>query len=269
MAQEVNTKKSRQPPWEEGPGRETPSFGTWLRSQRKIREVPLGEIADATKISIRYLEALEQDRFDVLPATVFAKGFLREYAQFVGLDPDEVVNSYITALELPAHEDLDDAARSGRAGRLEGNDSRRNQWLLIGALIVALALIAFLIYWGGTRKGEEALAPKIAAPVLPAAPPRPAEEAPTEAELTVTIDFTEDCWVEAEVDGRRRISELHVQGESLRLEAADEVRLVLGNPGGVHLEVNGVPYEPPLREDQASSEVLIDRAGFPSRSVEQ
>ena len=92
---------SRQPPWGLGAQGEEISFGTWLRRQREIREIPMREIADVTKISIRYLEALEADRFDVLPAPVFAKGFLREYSRYVGLDPDEVVNSYLIAQQSP------------------------------------------------------------------------------------------------------------------------------------------------------------------------
>ncbi len=231
---------SRQPPWEENQSREAASFGTWLRSQRKIREVPLGEIADATKISIRYLEALEQDRFDVLPASVFAKGFLREYARFVGLDPDEVVNSYLTAQQASTDSEPGDDSERAKPRTKES----KNIWLLILALLVALVLIAFLIYWGGTQNREEATAPTIAAPVLPPAPPQPVDDTATPSTaLVVTMDFTEDCWVEASVDGRRRISELHVQGESMRLEADEEVRLTLGNPGGVRVEVNGEPYK--------------------------
>ena len=49
-----------------------------------MREISLRDIAERTKISLRYLEAMEADRFDLLPAPVFAKGFLREYARYVG-----------------------------------------------------------------------------------------------------------------------------------------------------------------------------------------
>ena len=71
------------------------AFGPWLRRQREARGVSLREISDSTRISLRYLEALEEGRFDVLPAPVFAGGFLREYARVVGLDPDEVVNAFL------------------------------------------------------------------------------------------------------------------------------------------------------------------------------
>lgn len=262
----MTSQNSRQPPWEDERNREAASFGTWLRSQRKIREVPLGEIADATKISIRYLEALEQDRFDVLPASVFAKGFLREYARFVGLDPDEVVNSYLTAQQASLDSESGDEVEKIKPPQRE----RKNTWFLILALLVALALIAFLIYWGGAQSRNEAIAPAIAAPVLPPRPPQPVDEnAGPLAALVVTMDFTADCWVEASVDGRRLISELHVQGESMRLEADEEVRLTLGNPQGVHLEVNGEPYALPSPDGQVARELVIDRDDLGSDSVSQ
>ena len=170
----MTAQSTRQPPWEEDQAHEAAGFGAWLRSQRKIREVPLGEIAAATKISIRYLEALEQDRFDVLPASVFAKGFLREYARFVGLDPDEVVNSYLIAQQAALHPELGDEAEPAKPS----TSARKNIWFLLVALLVAMALIAFLIYWGGNQSRQETIAPSIAAPVLPPAPPRPVDENP-------------------------------------------------------------------------------------------
>jgi hypothetical protein len=63
------------------------------------------------------------------------------------------------------------------------------------------------------------------------------------APLEVTLDFTENCWVEATLDGNERISELRVQGESLRLTAKERVSLTLGNAPGVRIEVNGQPFE--------------------------
>ena len=72
---------------DDAPVAEPESFGTWLRRQREVREIDLREIADSSKVSMSYLRAFEEDRFDVLPAPLFAKGFLRQYARYVGLDP--------------------------------------------------------------------------------------------------------------------------------------------------------------------------------------
>ena len=150
--------------WQPGAETETASFGTWLRRQRELREISLREIADVTKISIRYLEALEQDRFDVLPAPVFAKGFLREYARYVGLDAVEVVNSYLTAQE--ALEPEEEPAKKTRVRR-GGNLERTSGLLLTLAVIVLLGIVAGLAYYmERVRAVAEPDPPPIAASVL-------------------------------------------------------------------------------------------------------
>ena len=61
------------------------SFGENLRRERELRGVDLRDIADATKISVRFLQALEQDRVDVLPGGIFPRAFVRQYAKELGL----------------------------------------------------------------------------------------------------------------------------------------------------------------------------------------
>jgi cytoskeletal protein RodZ len=258
-----NRQNSRQPPWEAGAEADVATFGTWLRQQRELREVSLREVADVTKISIRYLEALEQDRFDVLPAPVFAKGFLRQYATYVGLKPDDVVNSYLNALQEqePAEEEP------------QRSDGRQTSWewasgLLLALLVVALlALVAFLAFYAERRRsGTDETPPPIAAPPVEVAPQPSAAaataDAPRDIPLLVTMDFTEDCWVEAVVDGGRRLSELHVQGESLRIEAEQVVRLTLDRPDAVRIEVNGEDFDMPEASGEVVSQVEIAVDGY-------
>ncbi len=248
--------QSRQPPWEGGAEAEPIPFGGWLRRQRELRQVSLREIADVTKISIRYLEALEEDRFDVLPAPVFARGFLREYARYVGLDPDEVVNTYLTAQRERAPEDEPEPWTAGqRRPGLEWTSGL----LLALAVVVVLAVVALIAFYA-ERSREAPPPPAIAAPPaepLPPPVPEPAAAVPA-APLVVTMDFAEDCWVEATVDGRRRLSELHVQGESLQLEAEQRVRLTLGNARAVSLEVNGRPFTLEPSSGRIARDVVID-----------
>src|SRR5258706_3984298 len=75
-----------------------PTFGEELRRNRELREVSLESIAAATKISVRYLTALEKGDYSRLPAPVFTRGFIRAYASFLGLDPDEMVNGYLSVM---------------------------------------------------------------------------------------------------------------------------------------------------------------------------
>ena len=70
------------------------NFGSYLKHERELRGVPLEEISRITKIHIRFLEALEDNRFDELPGEVFIKGYIRSYANIIGSDVDEMLNSY-------------------------------------------------------------------------------------------------------------------------------------------------------------------------------
>jgi cytoskeletal protein RodZ len=257
-------------PWEQGEGG---SFGSWLRQQREIRNISLREISDNTKIGMRYLEALEEDRFEVLPAPIFAKGFLREYAKYVGLDADEVVNYYLTAeqrrraalgIEEPAPTAPAPSRLPSRPATSAPAPGRGLLWAGIALLVVALVALGV---WLARRDGgaEEPQAPPpsappvsapIPAPPVPTAPPAQAATGP----FVVNLTFTAECWVEAVVDGSRRISELRVQGESMRIEARESVVLTLGNAGSVRVDVNGKPMPLTGAAGQVVRDLVIDRA---------
>ncbi|MCG8553785.1 MAG: helix-turn-helix domain-containing protein [Proteobacteria bacterium] len=70
------------------------SIGQQLRHERELRQLSLAEISRTTRISVRVLKLIEDDRFDELPGEVFAKGFLRAYARAVGADDSDIVRSY-------------------------------------------------------------------------------------------------------------------------------------------------------------------------------
>lgn len=73
------------------------SLGQALREEREGRNISIEEIAASTKIVPRYLEALEDDRLDLMPGEFFVKGIIRTYAQAIGLDPEEVLGRYKAA----------------------------------------------------------------------------------------------------------------------------------------------------------------------------
>lgn len=73
------------------------SLGQTLREEREARDISLEEIASATKIVRRYLEALECDRLDMMPGGFFIRGIIRTYAKAIGLDGDEILAKYRAA----------------------------------------------------------------------------------------------------------------------------------------------------------------------------
>ena len=66
------------------------SVGESLRRERLKRNLELEQISQELKISSKFLDAIEEERFETLPGGVFAKSFVRQYARFLGLDEDEL-----------------------------------------------------------------------------------------------------------------------------------------------------------------------------------
>jgi cytoskeletal protein RodZ len=70
------------------------SIGAFLRREREVRQVSLEELVQITRVPLRMLQRIEDDRFDELPGEVFARGFLRSYARALNLDAEGVLSQY-------------------------------------------------------------------------------------------------------------------------------------------------------------------------------
>jgi hypothetical protein len=119
--------------------------------------------------------------------------------------------------------------------------------LLVAAVLLTLVFLVPRLMDRGSNGSGGAPPPGVAPPEVrnppaPAPPPPPSKSSREEVPLTVTLDFRQDCWVEASVDGEPRVAEMRVQGESLQLQAQKKVELRLGDAGAVDIEVNGKPY---------------------------
>lgn len=72
--------------------------GTILRKAREEKEMSYQNIEESIKIRVRYLEALENEDYGILPGVTYTRGFLRTYAKYLGINPQEIVNSYSASL---------------------------------------------------------------------------------------------------------------------------------------------------------------------------
>src|SRR3954447_23151386 len=82
------------------------SVGRTLRKARTERDVELGEVERATKIRAKFLEAMEADRWEALPAPVYARGFLDIYARYLGPDQKALLEQYRETVEAEEHEPI-------------------------------------------------------------------------------------------------------------------------------------------------------------------
>jgi len=241
------------------------SFGENLRRERELRGVSLREIADNTKISVRFLEALEEDRVDVLPGGLFPRAFVRQYATFVGLDPERAVADYLAAHGRPEAD-------------VTPPPSERPAWLSPGALFfAAVALVAaVLVLRPGTGESPEpeeivdAPAPVAVTPaVLPTdrvypPPGSTATPEPARDTLVLTMTAEQNCWVEVRADGETVINRILAQGESETLEAEGEIVLSVGNAGGLALRVNDQRALPLGRSGEVRKNIVITRQSLPA-----
>lgn len=138
-----------------------PSFGEELRRERELRQISLREVSEATKINIRYLEALERNDFRHLPGGVFNKGFVRAYSEFIGVDPEAMVNAYLLEEQeqtTPDGQHPPDVMRgnfSGQSGEERSgyrqNSASKTAFIVLAVIVVAI-LIVLAVWW--LRPGE-------------------------------------------------------------------------------------------------------------------
>ena len=255
---------------------ELASFGEELRREREIRGISLKEIADATKISKRFLEAIERNDHKTLPAPVFTRGFVREYARYLGLNSDDIVNRYNYAaagddrIEHSAHLDRlvqmhtpqqPPPARQQKSIPPPYARVDRNVLVLI-AIVVALAGV---FYWAMRHRQSTRAAEAETPPPLTRASAAPlksvASEDPAKADtLRLIVDATDDCWIFLEGDGKTALNERLRKGAHHALEAKESFRFrTVGNAGGLVLTLNDVKLPPLGRDGQVVRDRVIDR----------
>jgi cytoskeleton protein RodZ len=215
------------------------TIGGALRSAREAQGRSLEEAAVATRIRSSYLEALEQERFGELGGDVYARGFLRSYAGYLGVDPAPLLEAY-RARERPDGPRFEPVPRA--FGGLEGG-RRGPGWLAVAIVCVSIVLVVSV--WGLLRPAPD---PGDAQPPLPAPASTAAGAARTapstaaraaRSGVTVTLRYAAESWTRVTADGRVAFEGTPGPDERRTFRAERSLDLVLGAPAGVHLTVNG------------------------------
>jgi cytoskeleton protein RodZ len=131
-------------------------IGTILREARNRRKIDLEEVEAATRIRVRYLRAIENEEWDVLPGGVYTRGFIRTYASFLGLDGERLADVYRSSVE---------AAPAGRGPTEPTTPVPANRppvgrrpvppagWLAVAGVVAVAALVIVLLPGGGGGGG--------------------------------------------------------------------------------------------------------------------
>jgi cytoskeleton protein RodZ len=247
---------------------EIESLGKYLKREREIRKISLKDVAKNTRVRESFIEALEEDRMDLLPAPIFVKGFLQSYARYVGIDPDAVLLRFRTLLK--GSQTPQEAEPPGRAFSV-----RKNWWVAGGAGLAVLVGI-ILIFFGGSKPppletDNSSPAGKESAAIARTEVPGPREqspsamkkdtaasatEAPPRAEekrvpssgvekklLSVGIKAVEKTWLHIQSSENPDMDAILQPGESLSLRDGQRIEVRIGNAGGLDLTFNGTALE--------------------------
>jgi hypothetical protein len=217
-------------------------IGAALRAERERRRTSLDAVARGTLVRMDFLELIEDDRLEELPSGAYARGFIRAYATYLGLDPKPFITSYEKRCGSPAPE----LSRVVRRGVRVPPAAQRRAWKI--AITSASSLIILLVMLGVFRSGEE---PAEVAPIS-AASARVSETTTPVTDAVVRLEVTgNETWVEVQADGQPVFGQTMRAGEFKSFKGTEEVVLFVARAHEVRITANGrilgTPAEPSYR----------------------
>jgi cytoskeleton protein RodZ len=235
-------------------GEDKGGLGEILRKQRKARGISLVEVAEHTKIGKKYLEALENEDYTVLPAETYTLGFLRAYARYLEMDDDDLIRHYREQRRL-LHATAEPGSEVGGI-KTEGNQSLWAPLLLV-LVLAGLGAGLFLLWPSGKAKPEaKSGAEEMAGGEMPASL---GAGVPATSDLTLKIRAKEKTWITLMIDGRQEPDVILDGNEERTWTAKDRFVLWTGNAGGIEVTFNGEPQPPLGEKGEVRKEVVFER----------
>jgi cytoskeletal protein RodZ len=227
-------------------------IGAELRRARLAKGLSLEEISGQTRITVHFLDAIEQGNFEELPGLLFMRNFVRQYASAVSIDPKPLLAA------LPEMDDtlrkLPEPPRHPRARRRTAL-GRGNSFVSYSVWVL-VALGAGLAAWSHFHPQTlNFLWPRVSAAAAPAPPPakeaapqplpepqaQPSEThaTPSPRPVEVVVTAIQSAWVQLSADGKPAFSGTLQPNESREVSADEKVKIVAGNAGGLTVSLNG------------------------------
>jgi cytoskeletal protein RodZ len=235
------------------------NFGASLKRARESKGFSLEQIAAETRISTRFLNAIENEEFNLLPGGIFNKGFVRAFAEKVGLNPDETVAEYERLIGTPRAVDpepvpVPDPAPAAIPQAAPAKRDRKGQSLYPVALVALLIVIGvFYILTRDSGRSAETATTAATQPQVAVAPPlepeavqpAPPPPVPVGQSLTLEIQVQQETWIKVISDGTTvNAGEILEPGMARRFTAQNTLKLSVGNAAGLNLKLNDKSMKP-------------------------
>ncbi len=230
-----------------------PALGERFRAAREARGLSLSEVSETIRIRSVYLAAIEEERWTAIGPPVYVRGFLRTYARYLALDPEEVVSDFNAATEPPPSTESESADALPARPRV----SKRGSLLVWVAALVAVLLVAFVVYNELTMRRESAsslaaasFSPSPLPSITATAGGAPASTAgsalgvstapspPGGGASSLALVISAPTWLRVTVDGSVSMEGTFPAGTTKTFHGRKAL-VRLGNAGGVEIYVDG------------------------------
>lgn len=230
------------------------NFGERLKRERELREVAPNEIVVATRISLRFLEALENEDWDKLPGGIFNRGFVRAIARYLGLNEETLLAEYDLA-----HGDESADALPPTENRIPSPPKWMAAALVLGALLVIAGLVAAGVYgWRRYSANQRAKQSSgLSDPSQPESSTSP-DAAAKSASLDLSVSASAATRVRVLADGKVVLDAALRAGETRHFSAETAFQVTAADASAVLLELNGQTM-PPIGSPGASGTIVLSR----------
>ncbi len=234
-------------------------FAEELKKQRVKKKIALLQIKNRTRIDIKYLEAIEEGNFEVMPE-VYIRAFIREYAESIGLNPQETLKKFDSAKEGKAPETEKEKSDTEEKHELKFEESPAEvpqtaqkivkPWLvpaIAGGVVLLLAVIIYFAFFN--TKNEIVVEEKPYEEIVKENSSRfelteketvpPVKQEAKADSLLLKIVATDTSWVQVNADSNSVKDFILYPGRSKKLKALKFFDVITGNSGGIKFLLNG------------------------------
>ena len=200
-------------------------------------------MAKNTRVREYILKAIEEDRYDHLPAATYVKGFLLAYAKYLRLDRNDVLLRYERALR---GEPAPPPPASPPPPKKRTSWSAKQTWVVGGVIVASFILFYFFSPYSSKPLIEPIPEKPIIeekSPVAPSPPVATTHSVPEKKPFSLQLKAVEETWVSLQVEGQSEKEMTFKPGEGISIQASNQIRIIIGNAGGLELILNGKPLD--------------------------
>jgi cytoskeletal protein RodZ len=226
-------------------------IGNTLREARVRRNLTLQQVEEDIKIRVKYVQAMENEDWDVMPGVTYVKGFLRTYSTYLALDPDVIIGEFRSRGMVASEEHQEPFSGSSVIGKPHSHRGRNTVVIVAVVCLIVLGAIYAVGMWNGRGDEEPTTKPAALGIGSPSASPsssktpKPDESStavPAWQKNLVRIEAVDgDCWMEVRrnnAEGVVLFSGTLKQGDTKKFKGKD-IWMSLGAPANVQLEAAG------------------------------